>query len=957
MTKRRVLVIIVIAVLILLYSIHVNNVLLTFSETSISPPIRQLRLEWQSSDLQGWIRAIAWSPNGDKLAIGLSRWDSDGHHGWVIVFSSDFRELWRSEDLGDIVWGISWSPNGDRLVVGGRFGDVLVFSSDGRVLWRRSLGDYVWSVAWSPDGNIIVAGTRLGKIVAFSSNGNTLWTSSNPVGGVTSISWSSDASRIAIGTENGGSFILLRDGKILWTGPNLGDYVFGVAWSPDNKRIAMTTGLSGTELRGGVVMFSATTGAILWKMDLGTWVRCVNWDPYGNAIAVGTRSGKLIVISSSGKKLWESENLGGSVRSISWSLDGRRIAIGTDSGKVMVFSISYSTLQVIGSDIPCTICFIDEYGVEQCYTIQANKDKTIYATPGVYKVIYKPLSLPQKCFCIGNVLDFFSNNPMSKTLNIISEDTVRISLPSFNEFSNMLGRLVIYGKPGTSIKVSWEQNGEAHFTIPDSGVLKLYAAPDTVYQVYAKAPNNNTYIYITSTYIGDSKSIKEIKVETSRNISTITTSSESTITQGGEEFSPTITSSKTITNTNTETHVSTEASTTSITGVTTSQYPGTNTEAPATNKEKLILTDPIIWSLILLSVGLIASATIIKHHRKDRKVEKTITDRELRKTYTSIEPSVTSMRSTFLESLDNVKNLLSKRIEGFIEGYGCPKNEETIETFLPRGVAPIGFEGTWTCCSLGCGGWGCTYLCSRDSERIVFKIPKGFEQIIKGESIPTVDERILEKVRREAETIAMLKHPNILKLLGVGVRAPILAYEYADQGSLEWQLAQGWKPSIKDVILIGIQIGDALRYIHGRGLIHNDIKPGNIFVKDDIVKLGDFSSMMKLLSMTSRESRISYTLGFRSPEQVFADLRRKVRELGIESRIDTYLLGNLMLYLLTGESVDGEDAIGTSIIDRKTSLIEEPRLRTLIRYMLDPDPAKRPSMEEVVKMLLKIWHG
>jgi len=83
----------------------------------------------------------------------------------------------------------------------------------------------------------------------------------------------------------------------------------------------------------------------------------------------------------------------------------------------------------------------------------------------------------------------------------------------------------------------------------------------------------------------------------------------------------------------------------------------------------------------------------------------------------------------------------------------------------------------------------------------------------------------------EAGTIMALRCPNILRLYVASGKVLILVYEYADFGSLEWQLSKGWRPSLKDALLVAIQVGDTLmRYIHSRGLLHGDIKAGNIFI-------------------------------------------------------------------------------------------------------------------------------
>jgi len=150
--------------------------------------------------------------------------------------------------------------------------------------------------------------------------------------------------------------------------------------------------------------------------------------------------------------------------------------------------------------------------------------------------------------------------------------------------------------------------------------------------------------------------------------------------------------------------------------------------------------------------------------------------------------------------IGDIVALLKQPVSGLVSGYSCADSMR-FKTELTKVTAPKGFEGEWTCCLLGCGGWGCAYLCTRGEGEVVFKVPRGFEAIIEGRrEPPTVHPRDLEKIKTDAEIISKLEHPNIIKLLGYSERAPILVYEFADYGSLYWQLSRGWKPSLKDVL-------------------------------------------------------------------------------------------------------------------------------------------------------------
>ncbi len=301
-----------------------------------------------------------------------------------------------------------------------------------------------------------------------------------------------------------------------------------------------------------------------------------------------------------------------------------------------------------------------------------------------------------------------------------------------------------------------------------------------------------------------------------------------------------------------------------------------------------------------------------------------------------------------------IEDILSRKLENLVEGYSC-----TDEALYHVKVGPYAIEGLesseWTCCKLGCGGWGCAYRCEDSSKRVVvFKVPRGYESIVERNDVPSVDRRLLERVVNEASMVKKLDHPHIVKLLAYSPRVPLLVYEYADGGSLGYQLSRGWRPSIRDVVVIGVQLADALRYIHSRGLVHGDIKVGNVFIVNGVAKLGDFSSVVKLLSETSHHSKYGYTVGWRAPEQVYADLRKKAAERGLENRIDVYQLGNLLLYLLTGETIDGEDAVKLRDSEKKLNNVRYPKLRALLKRMLTYEPSERPSSEEVLKELLAL---
>ncbi len=311
-------------------------------------------------------------------------------------------------------------------------------------------------------------------------------------------------------------------------------------------------------------------------------------------------------------------------------------------------------------------------------------------------------------------------------------------------------------------------------------------------------------------------------------------------------------------------------------------------------------------------------------------------------------------------SLKDIEDLLGRKIYNLKEGIASCENSE-INVKMPESIAPMGprgerYDGEWRCCRLGCGGWGCAYRCQRPhgGESVVFKVPRGLEAMVERGAIPTLDRRLVEEVSREADNVSVLSHEHLLRLLAFSKTAPLLVYEYADGGSLEAQLARGWRPSLREALLVALQLGDALRYINAKGMLHGDVKPDNIFVKDRVVKLGDFSSIVRLLASAGNE-KLAFTPGWRAPEQANQSLLEKAARRGLENKIDVYQLGNLLLYLITRETLDGEEASNPAKVEEKLAAVKDERLRRLLREMLSYEPERRPNMERVLEELLIIY--
>ncbi len=175
-------------------------------------------------------------------------------------------------------------------------------------------------------------------------------------------------------------------------------------------------------------------------------------------------------------------------------------------------------------------------------------------------------------------------------------------------------------------------------------------------------------------------------------------------------------------------------------------------------------------------------------------------------------------------------------------------------------------------------------------------------------------EEIKQRFDREAKVISSLSHPNICTLFDVGHDDGVdyLVMEHLEGESLQERLEQGPLP-MDQVLSMGIQIADALDQAHKNGVVHRDLKPGNIMLTGGTIKLLDFglakyqmpesevssASFSRLLTETPAsapltvEGTILGTFQYMSPEQI------EGKEA--DARSDLFALGAVLFEMATGK--------------------------------------------------------
>jgi predicted Ser/Thr protein kinase len=233
---------------------------------------------------------------------------------------------------------------------------------------------------------------------------------------------------------------------------------------------------------------------------------------------------------------------------------------------------------------------------------------------------------------------------------------------------------------------------------------------------------------------------------------------------------------------------------------------------------------------------------------------------------------------------------------------------------------------------IGKGGMASVYLATQESlDRPVAL------KVLRDPDSPEFSERFVN----EGRIVASLVHANIITVHDVGIADGLhyIAMEYVDGGDLRARIHDGLAPEM--ALEVVAKIADCLGFAHQKGVIHRDLKPGNIlFRRDGTPVLSDFgiAKSQRLDSDLTRTGKIIGTPHYMSPEQALGK--------AVDGRSDLYSLGVLLYEMLTGEwpySGDSEvDTILKHLHDPVPRLpASQRRYQALLSRLLAKDPAER----------------
>jgi serine/threonine protein kinase/HAMP domain-containing protein len=225
------------------------------------------------------------------------------------------------------------------------------------------------------------------------------------------------------------------------------------------------------------------------------------------------------------------------------------------------------------------------------------------------------------------------------------------------------------------------------------------------------------------------------------------------------------------------------------------------------------------------------------------------------------------------------------------------------------------------------------------------------------------DEEYRARFLQEARAAGGLSHPNIVVVHDVGEieGRPYMAMELLEGEPLSASLSKGKNLPVREAVLVAIQLAKALGYAHARGIVHRDIKPGNILREkgSTAIKVTDFGIAHVDSAHEEQKTRVGDVLGtpqYMSPEQTQGHK--------LDGRSDLFSAGIMLYQMLAGKRPFQGDtlvAVAVQITQQNPEPIEKirPEVPASLRRVVDRCLAKAPDKrfqtgDELANALIKV---
>jgi eukaryotic-like serine/threonine-protein kinase len=217
-----------------------------------------------------------------------------------------------------------------------------------------------------------------------------------------------------------------------------------------------------------------------------------------------------------------------------------------------------------------------------------------------------------------------------------------------------------------------------------------------------------------------------------------------------------------------------------------------------------------------------------------------------------------------------------------------------------------------------------------------------------------LDEESRKRFEAEAKVASTFNHPHVAAIYDYGVdkgNIPYIVMEFVDGESLDNILKNGNKMRVADAVLVFKQVAEGLHHAHKKGVVHRDLKPGNVIITKDefgqeTAKLVDFGlAKVVFADKSARLTKTGDVLGtplYMSPEQITGQ--------ELDARSDIYSLGCVMFQALAGSvPFRGKDAMATAHLHVTAAMPEiglesnplNQRLTAIVRRCLEKKKAER----------------